>query len=198
MDYSLLLKELQFVHEGFSKKDFERFIPFLEERSYKKSEHLFKAGDVVKQTFFIQKGILRQYYINHYINPEGAERNIYFVEEGTFAGELMSFLFKKPTHFYCQALEDAEILSLNRENWEIAFTTIPSMALYQLKKHAQFIFDLKKEMGEAGKETPDEKYRRLVKQSPNLLQRLPQYHVAAYLGITPETLSRIRRRNTVI
>ena len=193
MDTTLLLKELRSVHE-FSDSDFEKLLPYLEERRYSKNEHVFQSGQIVKITFFVQKGIFRQYFIN----PDGNERTIYFVEKGSFAGELMSFLYKKPTDFYLQALEDSEVLCLTRENWELAFTTIPSVALYQLKKHAQFISDLKQEMGKAGRETPDEKYRRLMKENPGLLQRLQQYHIAAYLGVTPETLSRIRKRNTLL
>jgi CRP-like cAMP-binding protein len=191
MDTSLLIKELKSNHD-FPEADLDKLVPLFEVRNFKKNQLVFRQSDIVRQTWFIQKGIFRQYYLSE----EGKERNIYFVEEGKFSGEIMSFLFKKPTQFYMQALEDTETFFLNREKWELAFTTIPSLALYQLKQHAQFIFDLKEEMGKAGKETPDEKYRRLVRESPGLLQRLPQFHIAAWLGVTPETLSRIRKRNT--
>ena len=190
MDFDLVLKKLQSKHP-FDEKDFERLVPYFQQRTILKNEIVFQPGDIVRETFFVTKGIFRQYFVNE----EGQERNIYFTEEWNFAGELMSFLFKEPTKFYFQALEDSEVLSLNRENWEIAFTTIPSLSLYQLKLHAQFIFDLKQEMGNAAKITPDSKYRKLLKDNPSLFQRLPQYQIAAYLGITQETLSRIKKRN---
>ena len=190
MDFDLVLKKLQSKHP-FDQKDFERLVPYFQQRTILKNEIVFQPGDIVRETFFVTKGIFRQYFVNE----EGQERNIYFTEEWNFAGELMSFLFKEPTKFYFQALEDSEVLSLNRENWEIAFTTIPSLSLYQLKLHAQFIFDLKQEMGNAAKITPDSKYRKLLKDNPSLFQRLPQYQIAAYLGITQETLSRIKKRN---
>jgi CRP-like cAMP-binding protein len=193
MDTDLLIAELRSRHE-FSDADLEKLLPYFEEHHFKKGQLLFRAGDVVKHTYFIQKGIFRQYFLS----AEGIERTIYFTQEGNFAGELMSFLFRKPTQFCFQALEDAEVLFMSRDNWESAFTTIPALALYQLKLHAQFIYDLKQEMGKAVSQSPDEKYRKLVKEQPELLQRLPQYQIATFLGITPETLSRIRKRNTLL
>ncbi|MCF2488039.1 Crp/Fnr family transcriptional regulator [Dyadobacter sp. CY347] len=152
---------------------------------------MFQAGDVVDSTFFVQKGILRQYFIT----PENKERTVYFVQEGNFAGEVMSFLYQTPSEFHFQALEDSVIFALDRQRWELAFTTIPALALHQLKLHARFIFDLKHKIASAGKETPDEKYKKLVREIPALLQRVPLFHIAIYLGIAPETLSRIRKRN---
>ena len=77
-------------------------------------------------------------------------------------------------------------------------TTIPTFTMYHLKNHQRILAKLKEELGKAVNETPDEKYRRLVKENPEILQRLPQYQIAMYLGITPETLSRIRKRNSKI
>ncbi|SEI39272.1 cAMP-binding domain of CRP or a regulatory subunit of cAMP-dependent protein kinases [Dyadobacter koreensis] len=190
MDNSLLISKLLEI-QNFSEPDLHKLVPYFEERIVKKNEFVFQAGDVVKDTFFVQKGILRQYFVT----PENKERTVYFVQEGSFAGEVMSFLHQIPSEFYFQALEDSIIFSLNRKRWEFAYTTIPALALHQLKLHARFIFDLKQEIANTGKETPDERYKRLLKEYPALFQRIPLFHIATYLGITPETLSRIRKRN---
>lgn len=191
MDTSVLLKELQAKHD-FPTSEFPKLIGLFEQRSVKKNEMLFSAGDIVRQTYFVVKGCIKQYYIS----PEGTERIIYFAEEGHWCGELNSFLHLTPTNLNMQALEDGELLSLNRVNWEIVITTIPAFTMYHLKNHQRIIVKLKEELGKAVAESPDEKYRRLLKENPGLLQRLPQYQVAAYLGVVPETLSRIRKRNT--
>lgn len=193
MNKNLLLKELQAKHT-FPEEDFEKLISLFEERSFKKNEIIFKPGDIVKQTYFVLNGCLRQYLINN----EGAERTIYFSEEGFWAGELMSFLHEIPTNLSLQALEDTDVIYLTRKNWESAITTIPAFTMYHIKNHQRIIVKLKEEVGKAVNETPDEKYRRLLKEAPHLLQRLPQYQIANYLGITPETLSRIRKRNSKI
>lgn len=167
MDKHLLLKELQAKH-NFPDEDFPRLIALFSHCTFKKNVMMFSAGQIVKHTFFILKGCVRQYYIS----PEGAERIIYFAKEGNWCGELNSFLHEEPTQLNMQALEDVEAIYLTRENWEKGMTTIPALIMYHVKNHQRLMVRLKEELGKALNETPDEKYRRLLKESPELLQRI--------------------------
>jgi CRP-like cAMP-binding protein len=191
MDTHLLLKEIQ-ANSNFPDEEFPRLLALFETRNIKKNEIVFKTGDVVKQTFFILKGCFRQYYVG----SKGIERTIYFAQEGGWTGEMASFMNELPTKMNLQALEDCIVLTINKRDWEYAIRNIPDYALYHIKKHQIRINLLKEQLGEAVTESPDEKYRKLLKENPQLMQRLPQYQIATYLGVTPETLSRIRKRNS--
>jgi CRP-like cAMP-binding protein len=167
-----------------------RAIPLFESREVKKNEHLFRQGEVARWVYFVEKGCLRQYYINN----NGEERTIYFKTEGGWASELVSFLDNKPTELNLQALEDSELQVINQKNWIYAVTQIRSFTMAFIRAQQDTNYMLKKRLAEATVETPEEKYLHFIREEPDLLQRIPLFYIASYLAMTPETLSRIRKK----
>jgi CRP-like cAMP-binding protein len=188
-EYLLLLTELRRIVE-FPDKDFLKLTPLLERVHVRKNEHLFSAGQISRMVYFIEKGCLRQYIIN----SNGEERNIYFKVESGWCSELQSFLNNTPTELNLQALEESDLLAMNQKNWIYAVTHIAPFTMYFIKAQQETNYVLKKRLGEATIETPEEKYMRFLKEDQQLLLRLPLFQIAAYLGMTPETLSRIRNK----
>jgi CRP-like cAMP-binding protein len=188
-EYSLLLNELRRIVD-FPDKDFLKLTPLLEKVHVKKNEHLFMMGQVSRKVYFVVNGCLRQYLIN----SNGEERNIYFKVESGWVSELQSFLNDTPTELNLQALEDSVLLEINQKNWIYAVTHIAPFTMYFIKAQQETNYVLKKRLGEATIETPEEKYMRFLKEESHLLLRLPLFQIAAYLGMTPETLSRIRNK----
>jgi len=186
---SPLSSQLKEVY-NISDKDILRVVPLFETIHVKKNKHLYRSGEVVRQVYFVEKGCLRQYYINN----NGEERTIYFKIENGWCSELVSFLDNKPTELCVQTLEDSILLQINQKNWIYGVTQIPSFTMGFIRAQQDTNLMLKKRLAEATVETPEEKYLRFIKEQPHLLQRIPLYHIAAYLAMTPETLSRIRKK----
>lgn len=189
MDASLFLKKLQ----SYSNPPIEEFTKFLElytTMHFAKNKYIFKSGEVPQVVVFVSKGCLRQYFSL----PDGNEHIIHFAEEGGVAGDFASMYKEIPTDQNLQAVEDTSVLAINKTNWEIAHANYKWFTEYHSRCQQQWVANLQYQIGMDRVESAEDKYINLLKSSPTLLQRVPQYQIANYLGITPETLSRIRKK----
>ena len=159
--------------------------------SYKKGNLILHANTKEKQLRFLNKGIVREYYSN-----KEKEININFYVKPQFISDLLTFSQNSKTNKNQECLSSVEILSIERQSF------FDLLKKYQCGKsivESSFQKLLKqKEMLEFNRstKTPDELYKELFIYKPEWLQFIPQYHIASYLNITPETLSRIRKRTS--
>ena len=189
MNTGLILKNVS-KHISLDQTEIDFFISLLEYRKIKKKELLIREGDIVRHDHFVLKGCFKTYSVD----DKGNEHIILFAPEDWWTGDLYSFLTEKPSGFYTEALEDSEILQISKTNQQRLYDEVPKFErffriIFQNALVAQF-----QRIDQNLSMTADEKYLEFRNKYPQLEQRLPQKQIAAFLGITPEFLSMIRRK----
>lgn len=189
MDYSLILENVG-KHILLNPEEEDYFVSLLETREVKRKHFLVRKGEVARYTFFITKGCLRNYEIDR----EGTVHIGLFAIEDWWVSDLQSFLTQAPAHGFVDALEDSEVLGLSKANYEALLEKVPKFERFFRIIHQNAFVALKNRLIENLSLTAEERYVNWQKRYPQFNQRIPQKQIAAYLGITPEFLSMLRRR----
>lgn len=160
-----------------------------ESRKINKHEFLLQQGEVCHHTFFVEKGLLRMYSID----KNGKEHIIQFAPENWLIGDRSSLYFNEKSNYYIEAVEDSEVLFLKPDFFSKLLEEFPNTIERNdliIQKHVKSLQDrINSLLGE----TAEERYMKFTKMYPDLLLRVPQWMIASYLGITPESLSRVRK-----
>lgn len=180
-------------HSNISASEKKYIMSFFVPRKVSKKEIIFEKGTHHNRTVFIKKGCLRYYHTN----ANGKKFTVYFAVEGWWAGDLASFYQQTPSSYSLSAIEDSEVLLIDLPSLNHLFERIP-----QLERFFRILVQngytmLQKRMTGYIVETAENNYIKLVKTYPHIVQRVPQYQIASYLGITQESLSRVRRHMKV-
>lgn len=175
---------------GFTRDEYDFYCSLLKKTIVEKKEHYLQAGEVSRATAYVNRGCLRQYIIGDH----GKETIIQFTLEDYWIGDLESFHFEKPSTFYIQALEESELMLLSRNNFLRVCEELPKYKTFHDEKVQRNHFATLKRLSMAKLGTPEEKYLLLIKEQPQLFQRIPLHYIASYLSIEPESLSRLRKR----
>ena len=160
------------------------FIP----KKLRKKQYLLQEGDVCRYTSFVEKGMLRMFTVDE----KGNEPILQFSSEGWWVADLYSFLTDEPSNYNIEALEDCELLLITKESWDILLEKIPAFERYFRILIQNSLIATQRRLMSSISETAEEKYIKLTNNFPGCIQRVPQHMIASYLGITRETLSRVR------
>lgn len=158
-------------------------------KTFKKGELLLREGQVSRDSYFVIEGCVRKYYI-----IEGEERTTEFYVEDESIASLQSYKNKTPANHYFECVEDCRLAVLNYDKEQELFKRVPKYeALCRMSIENDF-GEQQEALAKFITSSPEERYKNLLETRSNLLQRVPQYHLASYLGVKPESLSRIRKR----
>lgn len=159
----------------------------LQSNSISKGESLLSHSQICNKIYFVTKGCLRLYYI-----ADGVETTVWFSFENNSAIELSSFLSGAPTEYFIEAIEDSEYLSLSKSELLKLYVSYPELESIVRCFWEDVILNLLQRFTALQKDTAEDRYLNLINQN-NYLQRVPQKYLASYIGVTPTSLSRIKR-----
>jgi CRP-like cAMP-binding protein len=168
------------------KRIFEEAFTF---RQVPKKFRLIEEGRVAKELYFINKGLLRLFY-----SKEGEEITAFIFQEGLFGSAYDSFVSQSPSNQSLETLEDSELLVIEKEQMDELYKKLPIMNTITRKIAEQRFINAQRILSSFILDSPEERYRKFEEDHRDLIQRVPLHYIASFLGVTPVSLSRIRKR----
>lgn len=174
----------------FSKQEKNIIKDYLTLKTFPKQTTLVDLGKVSQEVYFILKGCLRFYYIT----DDGREITGFVFQENMFAGSHDSFFNQVPSLQILETIEASEVLTLSFSGLSELYRKVPKMNEF-VRKLLQHRFSVAQTVvASLIINKPEERYRQIIEQQPDLVNRIPLHVLATYIGITPVSLSRIRAR----
>lgn len=159
-------------------------------RKFRKGQYILQQGDAVKYETLVTKGITRTYSVSE----KGQEHVISFGPEEWWVGDLYSFFTGEPGIYNIDCLEETEVLQITRAGIDELCLRVPKMNIYYRDLYRNSVIAFNKRLRSTLEKTALERYEEFQQNYPHIEQRVPNHQIAAFLGITPQSLSRIRRQ----
>jgi CRP-like cAMP-binding protein len=157
-------------------------------KAIKKNDYLLREGETCRDLVFVQKGCLRLYYL-----ADDVEVSVWFAFAESSAIEIYSFISENPSGYFLQAIEDSEILYLPKAELNKLYQQHPKMQEMMRNFWEDVILNLINRFTALQKDSAEKRYRDLMNK-PGYLQTIPQKYLASFIGVTPTSLSRIRKK----
>ena len=171
-------------------EEFPRCTSLMAPRRLRKGHTLSQAGEPCRYLAFVTSGCLRAYSIDE----KGEEHVVQFALEQWWITDMYSFLTGKPGEYIIEALEESDVLLIDAAAYEQVCTTVPAFERYfRILLQNNYVATHRRLLATISLSAED-RYLQLIAEYPSIVQRVAQRHIASYLGITPEALSRIRGR----
>lgn len=182
------LKKIFRQHIELDESEIERIQSLWEIAEYEESEYLVRANNIEKYFYYILDGVQRLYFVDQ----KGEEKILGFSFKGSFSGELSSFKKQEPTSLNLQAILKTKALRISRRNWENMFLDIPKLQIWYNSFLEGILFGRINREREIQSLGARERFKNFHDRMPKQLLSIPQKYIASYLGMTPETYSRLR------
>ena len=168
----------------------EQVMALVTVQTYKAKAMLLKAGDVCQVSYFVHSGILRSYSIDQ----NGVEHVVSFACTNWFIADMYSFISGRPGNLYIEVVEDAEVTEITRENQEKMYDEVPKMERFFRILIGNSLVANQQRLLDNLSFTAEARYDKFLQKFGDLAHRVPQKHIASYLGVTPEFFSAMKAR----
>ena len=182
-----LIHELKKI-DAFSNEEIDVLDSYMVSRFIRKGDHFLSLGQVSRHFAFVDSGLTM-----HYSLHDGVEIPCNFSVEGDWMGSLKSLTTGAPTEFAIKALEDTRLRELSAESMQHLFLLSPRWLVFKNHLVEHVFFNITQHNADLATLDAKERYYKFMREKPDLINRVPQYYIAAYLGIKPQSLSRIRK-----
>ena len=173
----------------FSPDELKDILSHFEKEYVKKHQVLIKEGQVCNKLYFVEQGIGRSYYLKQ----DGKEVTQWFFGVGDFMSSADSFFQESPSFYYLEILEDSILHSISKEKMDLLLAKYHKMEKLVRLLTIELLTKVVHKLNGIQFQTAKERYNYILAEFPDISHRVPLGHIASYLGITQETLSRIRR-----
>ena len=167
---------------------------FFSFKKIRKKQFILEEGEICMHLSFVNKGLIKSYRLDE----KGNEHISLFGWEGWWISDFNSYINQQPATLYIDAVEDTELFLLTRAAYEQLTLDVPIMDRYFRLLYQNSLVTKDERLISSNSYSAEEKFQRLIQSNPEIMQRVPQHLVASYLGLAPETLSRIRKRITLL
>ena len=186
---NLIIKSIS-KHISLTPEEEQLFLSKTEMREYKAKTVLQNAGQICKQSYFVNTGLLRSFNITDNI----VEHVLNFACEGWWISDMYSLLSQKPGNLFIEVLEDAEVVVLTKENQAKLYHDIPKLErFFRILIENALVANQERLMDNLSL-TAEERFEKFCRKYPTLNQKLPQKQIASYIGVTPEFFSKMKAR----
>lgn len=158
------------------------------EKKVSKGEVLIRGGQTVNKTFFVTQGSLRSFCTD----KEGKEHTLQFAIKDWWISDFMAIYNNEPASLTVECITDATVIEFNAQKLDEIYLQFPEFEAFQRKNLERHVVSLHKRILNQLQLTALERYNLFLEQYPNIEQHVPNYHIASYLGITQQSLSRVR------
>lgn len=187
-DISFLIEKIREVI-SLDQNDEKYISELFERKSFKKNELIIKEGKICQNLYFIVKGMIR---FSIFIN--GKEKIIVFKDSGSFFTDLESLLVQNPSRFSITAVEPTSIFYITNSNLQIFYKKVQYGERFGRINMQEIFLLVVSQLTTIFSESPEQRYINFLKEYKNLIQRIPQYQIASYIGVTPQALCRIKKK----